>query len=215
LARYEHAQAAAASRVRSQDSVGVYERGDALVVVIADGGGGMHRGEAASRSVVAVVEGAVADPQFALEDVRSWIDLLLATDASLATNRAGETTGIVVVLGRHGFIGFSIGDSEAWVVATAGVDNLTVGQYTRHRLGSRQATLVLFERPQLDGVLLVATDGLFKYASAPVIAGVVRDGTVAEAAERLLDLVRLRSGKVADDVAVVLVRRGDVVVGPS
>ena len=74
---------------------------------------------------------------------------------------------------------------------------------------------VLFERPQLDGVLLVATDGLFKYASAPVIAGVVRDGTVAEAAERLLDLVRLRSGKVADDVAVVLVRRGDVVVGPS
>jgi serine/threonine protein phosphatase PrpC len=205
---YEYAQATASSRVRSQDSVGVYERGDVLVVVLADGGGGLRTGEAASRSVVAVVEAAVADPQFALEDVRPWVDLFLATDASLVASRAGETTGIVVVLGSHGLIGFSIGDSEAWVVTVAGIDNLTVGQHTRHRLGSRQATLVIFERPQLAGVLLVATDGLFKYASAPVISEIVRSGTIREAAQRLLDLVRLRSGKMAEDVAAVLVRAG-------
>jgi serine/threonine protein phosphatase PrpC len=212
---YEHAQATAASRIRSQDSVGVYERGEMLVVVLADGGGGLRRGEAASRSVCAVVEAAVADPLFALDDVRHWVDLFLATDASLAANRAGETTGVVVVLGRHGLIGFSLGDSEAWVVTVTGVDNLTIGQHTRHRLGSRQATLVIFERPQLAGVLLVATDGLFKYASAPVIAGTVRTGTLAEAAEGLVDLVRLRSGKMADDVSIVLVRRDDGVVRPS
>jgi serine/threonine protein phosphatase PrpC len=201
--------------VRSQDSVGVYERGDVLAVVLADGGGGMRRGEVASRSVVAVVESAVADPQFALEDLKSWVDLFLATDASLAANRAGETTGVVVVLGRYGFLGFSIGDSEAWVVTRAGVDNLTVGQHTRHRLGSRRGSLVIFERPQLAGVLLVATDGLFKYAAAPIIAGIVRNETIADAAERLVDLVRLRSGKMADDVAVVLVRGDDLAVWPS
>jgi hypothetical protein len=175
----------------------------------------MRRGEVASRSVVAVVESAVADPHFALEDVRSWLDLLRATDASLAANQAGEATGIVVVLGRHGFVGFSIGDSEAWVVSLTGVDNLTVGQHTRHRLGSRHGTLVVFERPRLAGVLLVATDGLFKYAAAPVIAGIVRNGSIALAAERLLDLVRLRSGKMADDVAVVLVQPDDRVGQPS
>jgi PPM family protein phosphatase len=213
--RYAYARATAASGMQSQDSVGVYERGDVLVVVVADGGGGMRRGDAASRSVVAVVESAVADAQFALEDARPWVDLFLATDACLAANRAGETTGAVVVLGRRGFLGFSIGNSEAWVVTLTGVDNLTVGQHTRERFGNGQGTVVTFQRPQLAGVLLVATDGLFKYAAAPVIAGIARSGTVAQAADELLELVRLRSGKMADDVTVVLVRPDVAQVRPS
>lgn len=212
---YAYARASAPSGVRSQDSVGIYERGDVLVVVVADGGGGMRRGDVASRSIVAVVESAVRDAQFALEDVRPWIDLFLATDACLVANRAGETSGAVVVLGSRGLLGFSIGDSEAWVVTGAGVDNLTVGQHTRERLGNGQGTLAVFERPQLSGVLLVATDGLFKYAAAPVIAGIARHGTVAQAADGLLELVRLRSGKMADDVTVVLVRPNDLPVRPS
>lgn len=175
----------------------------------------MRRGDAASRSVVAVVASAVADAEFALEDVKPWVDLFLATDACLVANRAGETTGAVVVLGKRGFLGFSIGDSQAWVVTRAGVDNLTIGQHTHERLGNGRATLVIFERPQLAGVLLVATDGLFKYAAGPVIAGIARSGTVAEAADGLLELVRLRSGKMADDVTVVLVRPHDLGVGPS
>ncbi|HXX67419.1 MAG TPA: hypothetical protein VEK07_09570 [Polyangiaceae bacterium] len=215
VSRYTYARASAASGVRSQDSVGVYERGDVLVVVVADGGGGMRRGDAASRSVVAVVESAVADAQFALEDVRPWVDLFLATDAGLVANRAGETTGAVVVLGRRGFLGFSIGNSEAWVVTSTAVDDLTVGQHTRERLGNRRGTLVSFERPPLAGVLLVATDGLFKHAAAPVIAGIARSGSVAQAADGLLELVRLRSGKLADDVTIVLVRPDDLQVRPS
>lgn len=212
---YAYARVSAARGVQSQDSVGIYERDDVLVVVVADGGGGMRRGDVASRSVVAVVESAVADAQFAVEDVGHWVDLFLATDACLAANHAGETTGAVVVLGRHGFLGFSIGDSEAWVVSAAGIDNLTIGQHTRKRLGSGQGTLVIFQRPQLTGLLLVATDGLFKYAAAPVIAGIARTGTVAQAAEGLLELVRLGSGKMADDVTVVLVRPDDLQVRPS
>jgi PPM family protein phosphatase len=213
--RYAYARATAASGVRSQDSVGVYERGDVLVVVVADGGGGMRRGDAASRSVVAVVESAVADARFALEDARPWVDLFLATDSCLVANRAGETTGAVVVLGRSGFLGFSIGNSEAWVVTRTEVDNLTVGQHTRERFGNGHGTVVTFQRPQLAGVLLVATDGLFKYAAAPVIAGIARSGTVAQAADELLELVRLRSGKMADDVTVVLVRPDVAQVRPS
>lgn len=213
--RYAHAQAAATSRVRSHDAVGVFDRGDLCVVAMADGGGGMHAGDAASRSVLAVVASAVADPLFAAEDVRPWVDLFLEVDTRLAANHAGQTTGIVIVLGRNGLLGLSVGNSEAWVVTSTGVDNLTVGQHTRQRLGSRRATLAVFERPSLNGLLLVATDGLFSYASAPVIAGIARHATMAEGPERLLDLVRLRSGKVADDAAVVLVQRADSPERPS
>jgi serine/threonine protein phosphatase PrpC len=183
----------------------VYERGDALVVVLADGGGSLRGGETASRSLVAVVEAAVHDPTFVLEDVRPWIDLFLATDAGLAANRAGETTGVVVVLGRHGFMGVSIGNSEAWVVKPVGLDNLTVGQHTKQRLGSNRATLAVFERPTLCGMLVIATDGLFAYAASEVIARTVRASKPGEAAGQLIELVRLRSGKVADDISMVLV----------
>jgi serine/threonine protein phosphatase PrpC len=213
--RYEHSRASASSRLRNQDASGIYERDEVLVVVLADGGGGLRGGEAASRSLVAVVESAVNDPAFVLEEVRPWIDLFLATDAGLAANRAGETTGVVVVLGRRGFMGLSIGNSEAWVVTPTGVDKLTVGQHTHQRLGSKQAALAVFERPFLAGVLVVGTDGLFNYASTDVIAEIVRGAPAATAAERLLELVRLRSGKLADDVALVLVRPADASASAS
>jgi serine/threonine protein phosphatase PrpC len=63
-------------------------------------------------------------------------------------------------------------------------------------------------------VLLVATDGLFKYAAIDVIARVVRASPIGVAAEQLVDLVQLPSGKSPDDVAVVLLSRSSA-TGPS
>ena len=131
------------------------------------------------------------------------------TDSALAANGAGETTGTVVVLGTRGIIGVSTGDSEAWVVTPTAIDDLTVGQQTRHRLGSNRVAPAAFGRSVLEGVLVVASDGLFKYAASEVIARLVRASAIGAAAEHLVELVRFRSGKVADDVAVVLVRESD------
>jgi serine/threonine protein phosphatase PrpC len=208
-ATYDHfkAFASASFRAKSQDAAQTFERDGVLVVAIADGGGGMRDGEAASRSLMAIVAGAVDDRDFVLEHAPSWIDLFRATDTALAANGAHETTGLVVVLGGRGLVGISTGDSEAWVVASTTVDNLTVGQHTRHRLGSRRATVTTFQRSLLAGVLVIATDGLFKYAAPDVIARIVRDNAIRAAAQGLVDLVRLRSGKHADDVAVVLVQQ--------
>jgi hypothetical protein len=64
----------------------------------------------------------------------------------------------------------------------------------------------------LAGVLVVATDGLFKYAAPEVIARIVRGHAIGAAAEDLVALVRLRSGKLVDDVAVVLVRQAEAEV---
>jgi serine/threonine protein phosphatase PrpC len=170
----------------------------------------MRSGEAASRSLVASVGHAVGDHAFPVEHAQSWVDLFRSTDSALAANSDHETTGLVVVLGAQGLVGISTGDSEAWVVTSTGVDNLTVGQHTRHRLGSNRATVTTFQRSFLAGVLVVATDGLFRYAAPEVIARIVRGNAIGAAAEGLVALVRLRSGKLVDDVAVVVVRQAEV-----
>ncbi|HXN30684.1 MAG TPA: hypothetical protein VN894_02440 [Polyangiaceae bacterium] len=204
---YVHARALASSRPRPEDAAEVFERDGVLVVVVADGAGGIRGGEAASRSLVAVVESAVNDPVFRANEVGAWIDLFRRRDAALTLKGAGETTGVVVVLGAKGLFGLSIGDSEAWIVTPGGIDNLTVGQQTRQRLGSGRVEMATFERPALAGVLVIATDGLFKFASKEVIARIVRASPIETAAERLVELVRHPGGALADDVAVVLVSR--------
>ena len=210
---YECVQALASNRTKSQDTVGIFERDGVLVVALADGGGGLRGGEAASRCLVAVVESAVNDPAFAIEQVQPWFDVFHATDSALASNGTGETTGTVVVLGPRGIIGVSAGDSEAWIVTPTAVDDLTVGQQTGQRLGSNRVTPAAFGRAALGGILVVASDGLFKYAAGEVIARLVRASAIGAAVEHLVELVRLRSGKVADDVAVVLVRRAEARAG--
>jgi serine/threonine protein phosphatase PrpC len=204
---YSCACAFASSRGTSRDAAGVWERDDVLVALLADGGGGLRDGAAASRSLLAVVRDAVNDSALALDKAQSWLDLFNATDVALAANRAGETTAVLIALGPWGLLGLSIGDSEAWVVTPEGIDNLTISQHTGDRLGTKRGSVVMFERSTLSGMLVLASGGLFKYASTQIIAGVVRDSTLGQSAQQLVELVRQRSGKVAEDVAVVCVQR--------
>jgi serine/threonine protein phosphatase PrpC len=202
---FRHVLAFASNRVRTEDAAEVFDRGDTVVVVVADGAGGIRGGATASSALVAAVKGTVSEPRLALTDKRLWADLLRTTDEVLAEKRAGEAAGVVVAVGPFGLVGASTGDSEAWMVTATGVDDLTVGQQTKRRLGSGRVIPETFERPRLDGVLVVATDGLCKYAALDVIARVVRSDPIGVASEGLLELVRLPSGKFADDVAMVLV----------
>jgi serine/threonine protein phosphatase PrpC len=202
---YSYVRMLASNRDRSEDAAEVFERDELTIVALADGAGGIRGGALASGALVNAVRSAVDDTAFVLTEPRSWADLFRATDAALASNRIGETTGVVIVLGPRGLIGVSTGDSEAWIVGSTQVDDLTVGQHTKRRLGSGRVEPTMFERPIFSGVLVIATDGLFKYASSDVIARLVRANAIGTAAEQLVELVRLRSGAMADDVAVVLV----------
>ncbi|MGD0677372.1 MAG: hypothetical protein ABSC94_18285 [Polyangiaceae bacterium] len=204
-APFSYVRQVASNRQKSEDTAEVFERGDVLVVVLADGAGGIRDGARASGALVAAVRAAVEDAAFSIESVRQWAELFRITDKALAENRVGETTGVVVVASPRRLIGVSAGDSEAWVVTATQVADLTRAQRTKERVGSGRADPVVFERQPLSGALLVATDGLFEFASADVIAGLVRGSEIRVAAERLIELVRLPSGKLADDVALVLV----------
>jgi serine/threonine protein phosphatase PrpC len=199
-----HWRSLASGRQSSEDTAEVFQRGDDLVVVVADGAGGMRGGAHASAALVETVRAVAESPSLDVYDEELWVSLLKDADATLAARRTGETTAVVVVLGLKGLTGASVGDSEAWMVSAGSMDDLTRGQ-SRQRLGSGHAMPVAFHRARLDGALIVATDGLFKYAAPARIAATVRDAEVSRAAERLTSLVQLPSGGFPDDLGIVVV----------
>jgi len=83
--------------------------------------------------------------------------------------------------------------------------DLTENQHCKPLLGSDEALPVGFGPIELSGRLLIATDGLFKYAAKSDIAQRAMGPSVHEAVERLIAGVRLRSGALQDDVGIILV----------
>jgi len=104
-------------------------------------------------------------------------------------------------------VGVSVGDCGAWLIAQNGIDELTANQVRRPLLGSGEAIPVAFESALADATLLLATDGLLKYARRDRIAAVALGPDLQMAAYALADLPRLRSGALPDDVGVILCRR--------
>ncbi|HVH42671.1 MAG TPA: protein phosphatase 2C domain-containing protein [Labilithrix sp.] len=197
------ATSAASSRARSEDRAEVFAYEDSLIVVVADGAGGVAGGAVASDALVDAVRARIGERPFDPYDIRAWSDVLIAADADLARGKnTGETTAIVVVVGFHGVVGVSVGDSEAWVVGQRH-DRLTEKQ-DRARVGTGRSRPTPFHRRSLEGVLLVATDGLFKNARGDSITARCT-GDVSDIAKKLVELPRLRSGAYPDDVAVVVV----------
>lgn len=201
-----YGRALAASGRVSQDVAEVLTLEDGLLVVVADGAGGISGGRAAAEAVVAAVRALVAagghlDPDRLVRHLRS-------VDDELVTHAAGETTAVVAVVTNDVVAGASVGDSEAWIVTASEVHDLTCDQ-DRRRLGSGRADPVVFGRVLPDAKLIVGTDGLFKYLPRKVIAGIVRDLETQAAADELVRRVRLPSGTLVDDVAVIVVDHDD------
>jgi serine/threonine protein phosphatase PrpC len=192
------------SRKRTEDRAEVFEHESSLIVVVADGAGGIPGGAAASDAVVDAVRVTVQARSFDIHGVRTWCEVLRDTDVALSRSSAGgETTAIIVVIGPHGLLGTSVGDSEAWMVGRS-TSRLTEGQ-RRTRIGTGRCRPSPFHRGALDGVLVIATDGLFRHAPADAIVRACTTGNVEIIVERLVDLPRLRSGAYPDDLAVVVV----------
>jgi serine/threonine protein phosphatase PrpC len=166
----------------------------------------MRGGALASTALVETARSVAENSALDVHDADLWVALFKEVDLKLGARMAGETTGVVVVVGPNGVTGVSVGDSEAWIVTARSVEDLTRSQ-ERYRLGSRRAVPASFQRPSLDGVLLIATDGLFKYAAPARIAATVREEEVSRVAERLAALVQLPSGGFQDDVGIVVVAR--------
>ena len=204
MSPFTFAAASAPAGPRSEDRAEVFEHDDTLIVVVADGAGGLAGGAVASDALVQAVRSRITERPFDPYNIRAWSDVLTAADAELTRSKeAGETTAIIVVVGPYGVVGVSVGDSEAWVVGQRS-DRLTENQ-ERARLGTGRCRPTTFHRRQLDGVLVVATDGLFKHARSDAIANGCAAADATTIVNTLVGLPKLRSGTYPDDVAVVVV----------
>jgi serine/threonine protein phosphatase PrpC len=148
-------------RSAPEDRVAILDVDSGVVVVVADGAGGIPGGGEAADMVVAGVREAVRSGITVL-DATTWVRVLQNLDERIERDRqAGETTAVIVAVTEDGEIGASAGDSQAWIVTGDGYDDLTEDQHRKRRLGSGRTVPVAFERPRLDGVLVAGTDGLF------------------------------------------------------
>ena len=187
---------------KSQDRVEVFENDGAVVVVLADGAGGMAGGELAAAMVVDAFRDAPAS---------SVVGVLLELDRSVLKARgAGETTAIVVAVLGDALWGASVGDSEAWLLSMDPLgdeclnEELTCGQ-SRRRIGTGAALAQPFASSAgKSRRLLIGSDGLFKYASWAAIHRAVCLEPLDQAADALVECVRLPSGGFRDDVSIFL-----------
>jgi PPM family protein phosphatase len=185
---------------RGEDRLAVERADDRLLVIVADGAGGTG---GAALAAQAVCDAAVAD--FRSGHAAPWPVLLKRIDSLLASaGHGGQSTAVVVEIADGQVTGASVGDSGAWLFSDSTVTDLTERQIRKPLLGSGTANPVAFGPVPFRGRLLVGTDGLFKYAARAQIASAAVEGTPESAVNALVDAVRMASGRLQDDVGVVV-----------
>lgn len=186
--------------VGAEDRAASFPTARGAVLVVADGAGGIGGGAAAAEAVVAAVAAALD-----IDSAERWAELLARVDTDL---RLGETTAVVCAVVGDLVVGASVGDSGALRInhRDGSIDELTQDQRRKPLLGSGRAIPVPFTANLGDATLLLATDGLLKYTAAERIAACVDAPDLEAVPPRLVDLVRLRSGALPDDVGIALAR---------
>jgi PPM family protein phosphatase len=192
-------------RVETEDRSAIVSLDAGLVLIVADGVGGQPGGGPAAEYTVQRVRDAV--PALDIADPIAWHGLVKAIGDELwEISETGQTTLVVIAVTPKKLVGISVGDSEGWLIQRGGYFDMTGGQRRKPYLGS-MADPVPFSLPRpRNGTILIATDGLFKYAPVEPIIDTALLPDIEEAATRLADLARLPTGKLPDDIAIVLCR---------
>jgi len=166
---------------------------------VADGAGGTEVAGHAAETVIREITGSAS-----LEhDSASWCDILRQTDFRVGV---GESTCVVVARSLKGIVGASVGDSKAWLIENDDLNDLTRSQVRKPLLGSGEAQPVGFEYPSLQGLLLVCTDGFCNYVRRDTLLRNVLWFDFAVLAHKLVEMVRLPSGELWDDIGIVACR---------
>jgi serine/threonine protein phosphatase PrpC len=195
---WDTAQSVAAYRSRCEDRAAVFHEEGRLVIVVADGAGGIGHGEAAAEAVVR----AARDEFPRCRGEQAWVEALGRWDNAVGP---GESTAVVVDITSDRVCGASVGDSRAWMIADE-ITDLTARQIRKPLVGSGSARPVGFSAGRFAGMLLVTTDGFSNYVKLETARAVIVREDFYALPRKLVELVRLPSGGFADDVAVVVCR---------
>ena len=191
-----------AGNAENQDHGAIIHSGKSLVLVIADGVGGLSGGTEAAIMAVNLVRQHAAT----LDGPDSYVAMLRNLDQEIAQNKiAGQTTCIVAAVTDDYVNGASIGDSGAWIIGENDFVDLTRAQNRRPFAGSGNAVPVSFSHKMKNGEhLLLATDGLFKYTSPERITATCRLHSIESVPKKLIELVRYPSGALPDDTTIII-----------
>ena len=193
---FQYMVAIESSRGAGQDRATVVHVPGGLVIALADGAGGTANGALAASAVIdAVQERPASDPMVLLDEL----------DDPERLGR-GETTAVIASVRCGSVFGASVGDSGAWLIEGTSTIDLTRAQRRKPLLGAMCIPIAFSDAFTASRTLLVASDGLFRYAKPADIARVAQLPDLAEAARALIELVRLPSKALQDDASIVLCR---------
>lgn len=189
-----------------QDRIFARVFGDLAIVALADGAGGRAGGGEAAQ--IAVDEAAKAAPSVRkAREARFWARWLREVDALIRDDaQAGETTAIIAAIGADFVAGASVGDSSVWLIGAENWLDLSENQTRKPFLGLGGASPLPFSARLKGQTLLLASDGLTKYADWERLAQIARGAEIETAADELIAAVRTTSGAFADDVSCILCR---------
>lgn len=186
-------------RRHCEDEVKVLDFDTGVVIAVADGAGGTGAGSQAARTVIREVAAAAS----LAHDQAAWSRILREADLRVGE---GESTGVVVAWSPGGIVGASVGDSQAWLIVDGEIKDLTKSQARKPLLGSGEAEPTGFFHPPAQGLLLVGTDGFCNYVRRDGLLKDILWIDFAVLATRLVEMVRLPSGELWDDVGIVACR---------
>ena len=187
---------------RGEDHVLVEHSGSRTLAVVADGAGGTGGGAAAAAMACSIAAQRLQTGGAGTAE--DWVKCLYEADQAVV-GTGGQCTAVVVDISEGRVVGASVGDSGAWLLTGKAIVDLTENQHRKPLLGSDEAMPMGFGPIELSGRLLIASDGLFKYATESDIAQLAMGLPVNDAVEKLIAGLRLRSGALQDDVGIILI----------
>lgn len=190
----------------NQDYAGYFTKDGVDFLFLADGAGGCGGGAKASQYLASFVQQNVSGHR--IHEPKFLYELLTAADYSLLDNVPGsQTTAIVIAIKDDFLYVSSVGDSHAWIVDKYSIKSLTEGKSHKAFIGSGKVNPLVSKTYFHDGILILASDGLWKYASSDRIIETLRQSPELLSSALLSDLARMKSGGLQDDISILLYRK--------
>lgn len=189
---------------QGEDRAHTISNTDRDIFIIADGAGGLAGGDMAADMFIELVSKFFTKNHLANHDSILWEKTLRDVDKAIMKNKeAGETAGIVLIKTNKEFFGVSVGDCQGWLFNNDFCYEFTTHQYRKPLLGSGNAIPVAFGPFPATGKILMGSDGLFDYTSNDKIKNTVTNLPTNQVCTSLVNSVRLPSGKLQDDIAII------------